>query len=314
MRRPPPIADFPHYPIVGGTILLAVGVTIASATDRFDIAPLLLTPQIQQGQWWRLLTCVLPHGDVLHLLFNLYWLWVLGTLVEEVLGHAATLGIMCLLAAVSSAAEFALMGGGIGLSGVGYGLVGMLWALRLRDPRFYDGVDRATVQLFVIWFFFCLAGTMMHLLNIANVAHGAGAIAGVLLGRAMADRQEGRRLMAGAALVLMLCVCVWGATTGRVYVNISPDRGRSEAELGYEASQAGDDRQALRWFLQATKMKPDQGLYWYNLGVTYEHLGRTEAAEAAFARSRQDSPKNAGGSPQMDPGAPGPGTSTDEHR
>jgi len=41
----------------------------------------------------------------------------------------------------SSAAEFALFQGGIGLSGVGYGLFGLLWVLSWHASDFAGGVD-----------------------------------------------------------------------------------------------------------------------------------------------------------------------------
>src|SRR5687767_2713344 len=147
MRRPPPLAAAPRHPVTAGTMLLAAGATLA---------------------WWR-------DADALHLAFNLYWLWVLGTLVEQSFGHVRTALLLVFLAAASGAADFALAEGGVGLSGVGYGLFGMLWVLSRRDPRFAGAVDSGTVALFVTWFFLCIVGTYFGTMNVGNVAHGAGA-------------------------------------------------------------------------------------------------------------------------------------------
>jgi len=286
MRRPPPLAAFPRYPVTAGTILLAAGVTIAWATGRIDIDQLVMSPLIQNGQWWRLLSSALPHDGPLHLLFDVYWLWVLGTLVEEELGHAATFGVYCLLAAISGAIQYALSGPGIGLSGVGYGLVAMLWVLR-RDPRFIGGVDKATMQLFAIWFVFCVGATMMKLLNIGNVAHGAGAVAGVLLGWAILRGDDARRMMAVGALVVLLAAGAWAATVGRPLVNMSADRGVEEAHLGYLALQAGDNDEALRLFQQAARMRPGDWKIWNNLSIAYERVGQPDKAAAAYDRSKR---------------------------
>ena len=124
---------------------------------------------------WRTPTSTLPHDGIFHLAFNLYWLWAFGTLVERVYGHIRCAGIYLLLAFGSSLAEFSLFIGGIGLSGVGYGLWGMLWVLGKRDPRFEQAVDYQTSRLFVVWFFVCLALTVTGVMPVANVAHGVGA-------------------------------------------------------------------------------------------------------------------------------------------
>jgi len=33
---------------------------------------------------------IFPHLDILHLVFNVWWLWIFGTKVESALGHAKT--------------------------------------------------------------------------------------------------------------------------------------------------------------------------------------------------------------------------------
>src|SRR5207253_2758605 len=128
---------------------------------------------------WRLVTSMLPHVSLPHLVFNLYWLWVFGTFLEKSFGALRFLGIVVLFAAGSSAAEWALEGSGVGLSGVGYGLFAMLRALR-RRPEFVGVADKDTATLFTVWFFVCIVTTWIGVMNVANVAHGAGAAIGYL--------------------------------------------------------------------------------------------------------------------------------------
>jgi membrane associated rhomboid family serine protease len=128
MRPAPKLTEISHYPVVAGTALLAVGVTVAWWA-KVDISPLFETAMIRRGELWRLVTSILPHGGILHLVFNVYWLWVFGTFVEEVYGHLKTAALVLLFAVGSGAWEFAIAVGGIGLSGVGYGLFGLLWIL-----------------------------------------------------------------------------------------------------------------------------------------------------------------------------------------
>src|SRR5262245_8685427 len=120
--------DFFKYPVTAGTGLLAIGVTIASEA-KMDVSPLMENAMIRQGELWRLITSIFPHVGVLHLIFNLYWLWVFGTLVEEVYSHVKMAALVLLFSIIPNALEYAFSAGGVGLSGVGYGLFGLLWIL-----------------------------------------------------------------------------------------------------------------------------------------------------------------------------------------
>lgn len=132
MRSPPPLSRLPAYPVTGGVGLLATAVTLLVAAGRWDLARFEVNPLAVTREPWRLVISALPHmldlgrGDVFHLPFNLYWLWLFGTVIEDVYGHVKTFALFLLLAAGSQLAEYALFRGGIGLSGVTYGLFGLL--------------------------------------------------------------------------------------------------------------------------------------------------------------------------------------------
>jgi membrane associated rhomboid family serine protease len=101
------------YPVVSATAALATAVTVAWWA-KIDVSVLFESPLVGRGQWWRLLTSALPHINVLHLIFNLSWLWVLGTKIERVLGHLSTLLLFRILAIGSGAFEYAFLGPGVG--------------------------------------------------------------------------------------------------------------------------------------------------------------------------------------------------------
>jgi GlpG protein len=285
MRQPPPLARLPRFPIVGGVGVLAVGVSLAYWGDLVDIEPLLEDHRVREGEVWRLATSVLPHSDVIHLAFNLVWLWVIGTLVEEVFGHTRAFALILLLAVGSSAAEHAFFHGGIGLSGVGYGLFGFLWVLSRRDERFRDAIDEQTVGLFVGWFFLCIVLTAAGAWNVANLAHGAGALLGALLGLAVAGGKL--RPLYGAALALV--VAGFGAAVyARPYINLTSERGYERALMGFRALEH-DDEAAVRHYraaLAAPRAEPDAS-WWYNLGLAYERLENYDAAKAAYQRGAE---------------------------
>jgi len=289
MRRPPSAITFYKYPVTAGTILLAIAVTLAW-WGKVDISPALENVQIRRGELWRLLTSALPHAGILHLVFNAYWIWAFGTLVEEIYGPWKTFGIFLLLAAAANGAEYALLDGGVGLSGVGYGLFAMIWALSSRDQRFAGAVDSQTALLFVGWFFFCIfltsAGT-----PIANVAHCAGAVFGALLGWTV-SASGGRRVGLVAVMGAVFVAILLGDTLGRPWINLAKDRGDEEASLGYDDLMANRNDEAAKWLRDATIMNSHNAGTWFNLGIAYGRLARPEDALSAYRRAVVLEPDN----------------------
>jgi len=290
MRSAPSWKELPKYPVIVGISILAIGTTVAW-WSKVDISPLFETAMIRRGQFWRLVANILPHTDILHLAFNIYWFWVFGTLVEEVFGHLKTAILIFLLALGSGAMEFALADGGVGLSGVGYGLFGLLWFLPSRDDRFHGAVDQRTVRLFVGWFLLCIATTILRIFPVANIAHAAGAVLGLLIGAVIVVPQ--RRLAAVSAIAVIIGFGFWGSTLGRPRINLSPRSGYEEGKWGYDALLADRNNEAVRWFRDATTYRPKLPLYWFDLGIAYQRLGNTKSALIAYQRAQELEPSNA---------------------
>ena len=297
VRLAPKWTELPKYPVTASTVLLAIGVTIAW-WSKVDISPLFETAMIRRGEIWRLFTSAFPHTGILHLAFNVYWIWVFGTLAEEVYGHLKTAALLALFAFGSGSFEFALAAGGVGLSGVGYGLFGLLWVLSSRDDRFRDAVDQRTVRLFVGWFVLCVATTVLKIFPVANIAHAAGAVLGILVGVAIAIPH--RRAQATSAIIALLIFGLWGSTLGRPRLNLSATSGYAEGKWGYEALQSGKNKEAVRWLGDAVIYQPKLAVYWFDLGIAYERLGNKNAARAAYQHAHDLEPANGNYSEAMD--------------
>jgi membrane associated rhomboid family serine protease len=289
MIRAPKWTEVWKYPVIAGVATLAVGITLAWWA-KVDISPLFATAEIRRGQLWRLVTCIFPHLDILHLTFDVYWLWMFGTTVEKVYGHARTGLLIFLFAVGSSSLDFAFDSGGVGLSGVGYGLFGLLFVLSDRDERFRDALDQRTVKLFVGWFLFCIFTTVTHVFRVANVAHGAGAILGVLIGYSISV--PNRRVLGVTAVTAVVCFGIWGATLGRPILNLSGRAGYDEGKWGYDDLIAGKNEQAIRWLNDAARLQPKESAYWFNLGIAYQRVGQMPAAIAGYKRAFELSPDN----------------------
>jgi membrane associated rhomboid family serine protease len=284
MRPTPNLREFPRYPVTAGIALLAIGVTVAWWT-KVDVSPLFEDALIRRGELWRLVTCIFPHAGILHLAFNIYWLWVFGTLIEDTFGHFKTAALMVLFAVGSGAWEFALAFGGVGLSGVGYGLFGLIWMLSRHDERFRDAIDAGTVQLFIGWFFICIVTTLTNIMPVANIAHGTGAVLGILAGLAICLPDYRGLSTAGLGVVLFLGL--WGATLGRPKINLSGTGGYEEAKWGYDALLANKNQEAVRWYRDAVAYQPKTAGYWNNLGIACQRIGNLHEAFADYRKAAE---------------------------
>ena len=148
-----------------------------------------------------------------------------------------------------------------------------------------------TVGLFVVWFFVCIVATVSETMNVGNVAHGVGAVAGLLLGDAIAPRRAPRAVPL-AALVLTAVASLLGATAARASVNLTGHPGAGEARLGYDALEAGKNEEALRWLSDATVLDPKDAGSWFNLGIVLGRMNRFREAVAAFETAHRLEPDN----------------------
>lgn len=137
-------------------------------------------PEVQTGQLWRLVTPIFIHFGVIHLVFNMLWLWELGRAIEIYEGVKKLLLMILLFGVLPNLAQFWVSGPTFGgMSGVVYGLLGYMWIRGVMDKGYALKLRTDIVVMMLIWFVVCLVGLIG---NVANTAHGAGLVAGMLLG------------------------------------------------------------------------------------------------------------------------------------
>ncbi len=286
MLRPMPLDTAPRYPAAAGTCLAAIVISLFGFSQRERLAPL-----VAGRDWthepWTLVTTMFPHGGVLHLVFNVYWVWTLAGYLEQRWGPARTLGVLVFTGAVGTLCQLAVNSSGIGLSGAVYGLFGLLWVLSRQPGKHYGIVDEHTTRLFVGWFFLCIVLTQMNLLAIANAAHFGGALAGFTLGHAVAARKPRDRWLARAACVgwlLVAGVLAWpGLIRSPGYDGVLDDWERGSARYD-DADFAG----AIQAWERAVREDPAEWKTRHNLALAYERAGRPddaiESLQAAVVR------------------------------
>jgi len=147
-------------------------------------------PEISQGQIWRLVTPIFLHFHILHILFNMLWLYQLGTLIERKESTHLLLFQVASIAVGSNLAQWWISGPGFGgMSGVVYGLFGYLWIRSQHDPWSGYYVHAGVVYLMLAWLVLCFSGLLGP---IANAAHVSGLILGGVWALAVSNRPRKR--------------------------------------------------------------------------------------------------------------------------
>lgn len=168
---------------------------------------------VKKGQLWRLVTPMFLHFGVIHLAFNMMWLWQFGVVLEMRFRSMRFLALVLAVAAISNIAEGFWSGTNFGgMSGVNYGLFGFILLRSKLHPAPEFAMNRQTVVLMLVWLVVCFTGAVGA---IANAAHLMGFLSGAAIGtgnamlaggwQVLRRRQKFRSAMASSATALHRC-------------------------------------------------------------------------------------------------------------
>ena len=129
------------------------------------------------GQYYRLITGMFLHGSILHLLFNMYALYIIGMQLESFLGKAKYL-IVYLLSGIGASmlSIFFSNSFSVGASGAIFGLMGALLYFGYHYRVYLDSVVKSQIIPLIVLNLilgFTLSG-------IDNWAHIGGLVSGIL--------------------------------------------------------------------------------------------------------------------------------------
>jgi membrane associated rhomboid family serine protease len=158
-----------------------------------------------QHDYWRLVTSGFLHYSVLHIAFNMFFLYIMGAILEPAIGHInfAAVYLASLLAGSFGALLFQPDAATVGASGACFGVLGALLVVAYdrHIPIWQSGLG-ITLLINVV-FTFSVAG-------ISIGGHVGGLIGGMICGAAIVQFAEKRRqrgvALACCALVGVLSV------------------------------------------------------------------------------------------------------------
>ena len=140
----------------------------------------------------KMLTPILLHGGLVHLVFNMLWVWEFGRRIEAVQASWLLFVLILVIAFFSNTVQF-LYGGSIyfgGMSGVVYGLFGYICLWQFIDPQKRLALPGSLIFFLLLTLFVM---TAIDLDFVADEAHISGLITGALYGLIAAGISRYRR-------------------------------------------------------------------------------------------------------------------------
>lgn len=155
-----------------------------------------------------LITSMFLHGGWMHLIGNMWFLWIFGSHIEDAMGSAKFL-IFYLIAGIASALvqTFTSLGSPVPTIGASGAIAGVMGAFLILYPRvriftlifivvFVTTIELPAAIMLIYWFLLqVLSGlgslaSISHAQGIAWFAHVGGFLAGILLVRAFTGNRE----------------------------------------------------------------------------------------------------------------------------
>lgn len=285
--------------ILGINVLVFVAMTLAGGSENTDVLIRFgakVNGRIAAGEYWRFLTPIFIHVGVIHLAFNTYALFALGTEVERLFGTAPFAAVYLLSGISGAVASFAFNEHiSAGASGAIFGLVGALGYFFARYRNLLGRAGRWQLANIVLVAIYNLAFGFMYP-GVDNHGHVGGLVAGVALGwalcpdygirrdsdgvpvRVVNTRTRGRRLLMTLPILAVL------AAGAGFAVRTQRDSFAVRMEWGVERLDSGDLDGARADFAQAAQANPDSPEAYFMLG--YVQFAQEDYAGAARSFER----------------------------
>jgi membrane associated rhomboid family serine protease len=134
---------------------------------------------VAEGQWYRMLTAAFLHGGIVHLAFNMYFLWIIGTAMEVTIGRWRYLALY-LVTALAGSAGALLFSPNVPTVGASGALFGILGAAVVFERQGYHVLGGQALGIAILNF----AITFL-IPNISFGGHLGGFAGGILCGLAL---------------------------------------------------------------------------------------------------------------------------------
>jgi rhomboid protease GluP len=175
-------------------------------------------PLTLHGEWWRLLTSLFLHGNLVHLLLNVWVFWGVGRLCERLYGSGPYTLIFFGCGVLAGLTRVVWDPGvpSIGASGAIFGVIGAFVAFALHShQQIMVSIPRSTWLSTVVFALYSLVSGWVTP-GIDNAAHVGGLVSGVILGWIMTrpldvELRKPLPIRQSAAVVSLVALSALGA-------------------------------------------------------------------------------------------------------
>lgn len=160
-------------------------------------------PGVATGAWWQLLTSAFAHVEVWHIGFNMFALWMLGPLVERIVGRTRFLAIYFIAAlagsgvAVLFSATYSMT---LGASGAVFGLMGAVLLIALKH--------KGDVKSILVWLGLNAVITVVNVGQISWQGHLGGFLGGLLATAVVIHLPKDKRSLQWPLLIVLGVVSI----------------------------------------------------------------------------------------------------------
>lgn len=166
---------------LGVLVALFLGQIAVGLEKSIMAAALVETAVVEEGEWWRIVTAGLLHGNLIHILFNGMALFSLGRVLSALVSSSLLSLVFTVSVVTGSLASMFLRAGDALSVGASGGILGCLGFLLVLSHKFRkelpDGLRSSLIQSTIVLAIFGLLGSQF----IDNAAHAGGLAGGAVI-------------------------------------------------------------------------------------------------------------------------------------
>jgi membrane associated rhomboid family serine protease len=184
--------------------LVELGINGSFTNNNVFVKGVLWGPFVADGEWWRLVTAMFLHANVLHLAVNMYSLYYVGSILEHVIGRWRFLLLYFASGVAGSAGAlvWSPTQPTVGASGAIFGVLGALFILERRGAIASGGQIAMLIVINLVITF-----TLSSFISVGG--HVGGLIGGIaLMWLLLQFRRSAAFSFAASAAVVVVSVVV----------------------------------------------------------------------------------------------------------
>ena len=276
------LAVFVWMIATSGAIMGFNGMELVRAGGNFG-------PYTLSGEYWRLVTTGFVHGNLLHLVFNVWCLWSLGQLSEKLFGSWITAAVY-VLTGVGGAMLSIFMHPErleIGASGAIFGIAGaVLSGVKFGNVSLSAWQKRSITSSLIFFAGFNLVIGIAP--GIDNWCHIGGFVTGLIFGVPLATANA-----SGKKIFEWMTILLASAVLAVLGLRVADIKGH-ESRVGVAAMRIQEHNYpaAIRILEHDVALNPSDDRALFLLGYAYERNRETDKAIAAFKNALQINPNS----------------------